>query len=411
MFKTFKGKVRPAPRYSKCPNCNRPFEEYDFPPYIFCPFCADENGNVMTPYRFMIDLYYQGKRYYICSDRQGLPLDTAERAYKLLTQINLEIENHTFDISKFRKADLIEFWIANLVEKFYNYKIQYIAPSYKIDYKRYSNMVKDFFKNLDVRDIRKKHIVDFKDFLIQKGLAPKTVKNILDFLKTFLRYCMNELEIINSIPSFPVIEVPEFKFKWLSAEDQVKAYNLIPDHDKPIFAFLMLHGCRPSEARALKCGDVDLSNKVITISRTFSRRELREKRKGKYAKSVIIPIHPEMMPFIAERVKNNLPSAFLFVNKRGLHYTENELRRIWHKVRSQLGLDGVRLYDATRHSVATQLVNSGVSLIKISKLLGHSNIKMTERYAHVDVESLRVDIKKLSLSKKVEKVDRFNKKS
>jgi len=52
---------------------------------------------------------------------------------------------------------------------------------------------------------------------------------------------------------------------------------------------------------------------------------------------------------------------------------------------------------ASRHSVASQLVNSGVSLFQVSKILGHSSTKMTEKYSHADLESLKVQLSKLSL--------------
>jgi len=45
----------------------------------------------------------------------------------------------------------------------------------------------------------------------------------------------------------------------------------------------------------------------------------------------------------------------------------------------------------------TQLVNKVVPLLSVSRLLGHSNTKMTERYAHVDLEKLKFDMKNLSL--------------
>jgi integrase len=165
----------------------------------------------------------------------------------------------------------------------------------------------------------------------------------------------------------------------------------------------MLHGCRPSEARALKVKDVNLKNQTITISANFSGRVYREKRKGRGAKPVTVPIHPEMTDYVSDRVNGNLPGAFLFVNPRtGQHYSENRLRRVWEAVRTAAKMGGdLRLYDATRHSFASQLVNSGTSLFKVSKLLGHSSVKMTEKYSHENVEGLRTDLQKVSLKKVV----------
>ncbi|MCC6324492.1 MAG: hypothetical protein DCC43_07760 [Candidatus Brocadia sp.] len=85
-------------------------------------------------------------------------------------------------------------------------------------------------------------------------------------------------------------------------------------------------------------------------------------------------------------------------NKTGQYYSEDKLRNIWDDVREEIGLSkSIRLYDVTRHSVASQLVNKGVPLLSVSRLLGHSNTKMTERYAHTDLEKLKVDIANLSL--------------
>ncbi|HXX57263.1 MAG TPA: tyrosine-type recombinase/integrase, partial [Thermodesulfovibrionales bacterium] len=61
--------------------------------------------------------------------------------------------------------------------------------------------------------------------------------------------------------------------------------------------------------------------------------------------------------------------------------------------------DSLRLYEATRHSFASNLVNAGSTIYKVSKLLGHSSVKMTEKYAHSEVEHLRTDIQKLSLNR------------
>jgi integrase len=82
----------------------------------------------------------------------------------------------------------------------------------------------------------------------------------MDVFKAFLNYLKNDLEIISVVPKFPDIDIQEKPLKWLFQKDQISLFESLPDKHKPIIAFLMLHGCRPSEARALKCKDVDLQN-------------------------------------------------------------------------------------------------------------------------------------------------------
>ena len=55
---------------------------------------------------------------------------------------------------------------------------------------------------------------------------------------------------------------------------------------------------------------------------------------------------------------------------------------LWYAVRREAGIEDVRLHDL-RHTVASQAVLNGVSLPVIARLLGHSNVHMTMRYAHV----------------------------
>lgn len=265
-----------------------------------------------------------------------------------------------------------------------------------------AEIVRQFFGMKDVREIHKLDVVNFKNHLEKNfSFKTKTAKNVMDFFKTFLRYLKYDLEVIDMVPAFPSFEIQPYSFKWLSSEEQAKLFEYnVPDRQKPIIMFLMLQGCRPGEARALKCKNVNLGNESITLSATFSGNVYRERRKGRNAQAVTIPIHPEMLDFLKERVSNNLPEAFVFTNPNtGGPYTENAIRRIWDDIRTKAGISkSLRLYDATRHSFASQLVNTGSALYKVSKLRGHTNTKTTERYAHANIESLRTDLQKLSLT-------------
>jgi site-specific recombinase XerD len=59
----------------------------------------------------------------------------------------------------------------------------------------------------------------------------------------------------------------------------------------------------------------------------------------------------------------------------------------WNNARKQAGLAEVRIHDL-RHSFASFLVNNGRSLYEVQKILGHTQIKTTQRYAHLAQETL-----------------------
>ncbi len=250
--------------------------------------------------------------------------------------------------------------------------------------------------------MRKSDIVKYQQHLGESfNLSNKTIKNIMDVFKAFLNYLRNDLEFTIPVLKFPYIEIEVKPIKWYAQDDQVKLYDAVPEAFRDVIGFLILHGCRPSEARALKCKDTNVECCQMTISATFSGTVYREKRKGKKSKPVTIPIHPEFHDFIAHRVKNNHPEAFLFVNPfTGRPFGKNSLDRMWARVRRKAGIGKeVRLYDFTRHSFASNHLNQGTSIYKVSKLMGHSSVKMTEKYGHADMESLRVEVPKLSLKR------------
>ncbi len=395
-----KGVIRPVSRNRKCPTCNKPFEHLNKLGYI-CVECHT------TPKKFRIDIHWKGERLGICSDKQGQALDSYQRAVNLHSFINQEIEDRTFEPSKFVRSKVEEFWVKNIINKFHEDKKKVIAPSNLLSYNKHVERHKDFWKKTDVREIRRIDLRQYVEWLEQtQDIKPKTIKNTLDNFKTFMNWCKNELEIITVVPSFPDIDIPEYKHTWFESDEQVDILELVDPNDRPIIAFLMLHGCRPGEARALKVKDVDVKKGKITIQSTFSDKVLRDKRKGKKSKPVAIPIHPEMYNYIKDRVESSLPEVFIFVNPRnGKHYTKSSFRRVWDKVREKGNFpQNIRCYDATRHSFGSILANQGESIYKISKLMGHSSIKMTEKYTHSDVNSLRNTLSKVSLKKEAKVV-------
>ena len=382
-----------------------------------CPICESKfaeiprlglicNEHKTTPDRYYIDFYVKGKRFRLFSDRHGQILDSYKRAEQLLGRVNGEIKDKTFDAANYLKSELDGYYISKLLEGFLESKltgIKPIAPSYVRHYRRYVGIAKEYFGSKDVRDLRKLDITNYQSYVRKNNnFGDKTLKNCLDIFKTFLRYVRDDLELKIIVPSFPEIELLEPKTTWLTPETQKIVFGNVPDADKPIIAFLMLSGCRTGEARALKVRDIDIVNKLITISATFSGSVYRQKRKGRGAKKSTIPIHAEVYEFIKHRVENNLPEAFVFVSDTGRHYSAAKFYRMWDAVREKSGLDkSIRLYDAARHSFASQLINSGVSIYSVSRLLGHSKTSTTEKYLHSDVEKLRVDVSSLSLEDKL----------
>jgi len=99
----------------------------------------------------------------------------------------------------------------------------------------------------------------------------------------------------------------------------------------------------------------------------------------------------ELLDQIADRAQalgqSTLPRDALFTNpETGLPYTC--IHRAFDRARGRAGLKTVRIHDL-RHTFASLLVNAGVSLYEVQKLLGHGSVQMTQRYAHLRDTGLR----------------------
>ena len=376
-----KGVIRPISRQTKCPICANKFQYLPKLGYA-CPSCKT------LPNRFRIDIHFSGNRYFICSDKQGQALDSYQRALVLLSHIQHEIDNHIFDPSKYVASDIQRFYFENLLDTWIADKEKeaekgQLSYSYVKPLKGHiENYIKPYFIGKDIRDIR---TIDIKEFYRQlpDKLSPKTQKNIVNALENFFNTLLSD-EILEKKPVFPRISVPEPAIKWCNREVQDSILNAIPDQHRFIFFFLTRQGLRPAEAVAIKWDDIDLSNGILTVKRTMSYRKIVERTKTKKVRPRLI--HPEVLD-ILKSVPRGLPNVYLFINPNSKKpYLTDTLQRLWKEACKAIDVD-IELYQATRHSVASMAASSGVSIAIIKEVLGHTDIRTTQKYSHVNVLS------------------------
>ena len=114
------------------------------------------------------------------------------------------------------------------------------------------------FRGKDIRDIRKRHTREFLNSL--PDFYNKV--NIRNQLQALLNWAYDNEDIEKPI-KIPTIKVAEKPIEWLDAEQQAEILAYIPEHDKPVYIFIITYGCRPGEARALLWDCVDFRHDEI----------------------------------------------------------------------------------------------------------------------------------------------------
>jgi integrase len=154
------------------------------------------------------------------------------------------------------------------------------------------------------------------------------------------------------------------------------------DHLKPMVIVSLNTGLRRGELLSLKWSEVDFSNKVLTVT-------------GDNAKSGNcrhVPLNKNAVETL-ELWRLQVDGAFVFPGINGGKLSDMP-KKPWAAVLKEAGITVFRWHDM-RHHFAGRLVMAGVDLNTVRELLGHSDLKMTLRYAHLAPEHKAAAVKVL----------------
>ena len=106
----------------------------------------------------------------------------------------------------------------------------------------------------------------------------------------------------------------------------------------------------------------------------------------KQKKTEYVPLSQETLVFLTD-LKENATSSHLFPGKAPNRPLVS-IKKFWAKILKEANIENIRIHDL-RHTYASHLVSSGLSLSIVGKLLGHTQAATTQRYAHLADQALR----------------------
>ncbi|MBO4717701.1 MAG: tyrosine recombinase [Spirochaetales bacterium] len=221
----------------------------------------------------------------------------------------------------------------------------------------------------------------------QESLSPKTMSRVITILRSFFSYIQEE-RIRDDDPTelLPQNREP----KRLPAAIDYNAVQKILDvidtgtdlgyRDRTMLELIYSCGLRVSECASLKVNRYYSTEKKIVVL-------------GKGSKERMIPVGDVAASYletyissVRPRILGKTKCAFLFISQERKAITRQE---IWYRLKKYCDLAGVDSEVHTlRHSFATHLLQNGADLRSVQELLGHSDIRTTEIYTHVNTDDL-----------------------
>lgn len=254
------------------------------------------------------------------------------------------------------------------------------------------NHIQPAFGHLRMSDIKKLDITEFVRKKVEEGLAPGTINRLV----VLIRYSFNlaiqwETTGIKDNPARGIRPLRENNKieRYLSDEEAMRLKEALTDSINPmlpvIVAMLLVTGARKREVLDARWEDIDLRNQVWRIPTPKSGQTrhipltdpvMRVLGLAKQRLSEVMgSAQAERCPWIFPNPKTAKPFVSIFI--------------AWNSARIKAGVPDVRIHDL-RHTFASTLVNSGVPIYEVQKILGHQHIRTTERYAHLAPERLQV---------------------
>lgn len=276
----------------------------------------------------------------------------------------------------------------------YHY-LPFVTPrkrSWKRDEELYRLRIKDVFGNKRLNEITRLQIQTFHAAVKREGLSAASADHHLKLIRHSLNLAV-EWGMVEKNPAAGIKQFNEDNKveHYLDAEELERLVSVLRSNDPPMVCqvalFLLSTGARLSEALQAQWSHIDRRSCVWRIPATNS--------KSKRVRS--IPLNDSAIE-VLDRLGTEGKSDHLFINLQ----TKERLtavNKVWGRLRIKAGLPHLRLHDL-RHQFASFLVNAGHTIYEVQKILGHSDTKVTERYAHLSLSTLQAASNSASIAMK-----------
>lgn len=243
-------------------------------------------------------------------------------------------------------------------------------------YKSHLLLVKSHFNDKAFKSISDKELFEFIYHLVNtKGISASYQRQLVGALKLFYH------EIHNRTIPFEYLKVTQHENKLPVVLSNNETMMVIENTNnlkhKAILSVIYSAGLRIGELLELKKADIDSERMLIHIRGA----------KGKKDRYTILS--KKVLELLREYYIQYKPKDYLFEGQKGGKYSAESTSQLFKRALKKAKINKPATLHTLRHSFATHLLEDGIGIAHIQKLLGHKNITTTLIYTHIAKDSLQ----------------------
>lgn len=279
-------------------------------------------------------------------------------------------------------AELALYWLISYARE------RKAASSIKRDHGILKNYLLPQFGKLDIGEFTMREVEFWITNLVaNKTMSKKSANDVLVVLNKILNDAVRwNFLAANSLSRVAKFSIGERDFLFWKLSEVRKFLGYFLEHPNPprIFwpAVLALYtGLRRGEIQALRWEDINERAGLITIKRSYCRVSKKFKEETKSKKIRYVPICSALQGFLGRLRKmsdSELVTPF---------FNSDCFRKEFIRMCREAKVPVIRFHDL-RHTFASNFLMGGGNIYDLQKILGHSTIQVTERYAHLTQDHL-----------------------
>lgn len=288
-------------------------------------------------------------------------------------------------LSEFEKQIKLRSLTETIPMSLSKFKLEYLKYSEANHSPKTTRYLKSLFKKFIefCGDIQLSNITELiaKDYIQSRTkISVYTAQKHLAHLRKAFNYGLNYGYVIsNPFRNIENFRLPEKQPLFIDQDSFKKLLNVIDDKDfQDLVIFAVNTGLRQMEILTMEWSQIDFKERLIMLN---NRNHITKSKKIR-----TVPLNLKALQILADReIKKKNEIVF---TKNGESFKADFVSKKFKKYVIKAKLNPAFKFHSCRHSFASWLVQKGVPILSVSKLLGHQDLKTTQIYAHVTVDTL-----------------------